>query len=91
MAERGQYLEIASEVFVDRFCLRRRFDYHYIHKIARIRPWDSACRANSRRTDLAHEMYREIGAVKPIFRFTAISQPEYNHCAITALLQFKIF
>jgi len=48
-------------------------------------------RANSRRTDLAHEMYREIDAVKPIFLITAISQLEYNQYAITTVLQFKIF
>lgn len=35
-------------------------------------------------------MYREIGSVKPIFGFSAISQPEYNQYAITTVLQFKI-
>jgi hypothetical protein len=80
----------AAEIFVDRFCLRRRFHYHYIHKIARTRPGLSAGRANSRRTDLAHEMYIEIDAVKPNGRFTSISQPEYNQCAIATVLQFKI-
>jgi hypothetical protein len=79
-----------AEILVDRFCLRRRFHYHYIHKIARTRPGLSAGRANSRRTDLAHEMYIEIDAVKPNGRFTSISQPEYNQCAIATVLQFKI-
>jgi hypothetical protein len=82
VAERRQHLVLAAEILVDRFCLRRRFHYHYIHKIARTRPGLSAGRANSRRTDLAHEMYIEIDAVKPNGRTSPFRNPNTTNARL---------